>query len=276
MEERFELARSLARECGDMALAARRASAFAVRQKGPQDLVTDIDLRVEATIRARIAAAFPGDTVLGEEGGLSGEAAGVVWIVDPIDGTANFVRDMGCWCVSIAAMAAARLVLGVVYDPTRGELFAARADGGASCNEAPLRAAGTDSLGEAIVAVGYCPGFPPARLATSMAGVLSAGATCRDLGSAALSLAYVAAGRLDGYAEAGIKSWDVAAGALIVAEAGGHVTPLAAGDALLRPMAIIAAARGIAAPLTDLMRQAWLAPDQLGSPVPAWLSATAL
>jgi myo-inositol-1(or 4)-monophosphatase len=276
IEKRFELACYLARECGDLAVAERRAAGFSVRLKGPQDFVTDVDLRIESAIRSRVAVEFPLDAVLGEEAGISRDGGEIVWLIDPIDGTANFVHNLGHWSISIAAMEGDRLIFGVVHDPQREEMFTAIAGRGAFCDSVRLRAGDVASLAEATIGVGYCTGFPPARHAASIDGLLSAGASYRDPGSAALSLAYVAAGRLDGYVEAGITSWDIAAGILIVTEAGGFATPLASGDARDRPTAVIASAPGIAEGLRACLRRAWCDPDYAGSPVPEWMRATAL
>lgn len=276
IEKRFELACDLARDCGDLALAERRAASFSVRIKGPQDLVTDVDLRIESAIRSRIAVEFPLDSVLGEEGGMTRDGGEVVWLVDPIDGTANFVHDLGHWSVSIAALVDGRLAFGVVYDPMRDEMFTALAGSGAACGSARLRTSSVTTLSEATIGVGYCTGFPPARHAASIAALLTRGASYRDPGSAALSLAYVAAGRLDAYVEAGITSWDIAAGILIVTEAGGFATPLATDGGRDRPTAVIGAAPGIADSLRDCVRRAWCDPDYAGSAVPDWMRATAL
>jgi len=275
IEKRFELACELARDCGAMALPARRGTAFTVRVKGPQDFVTDVDLQIESTIRSRIAVAYPTDSVLGEEGGHSPEQGDVTWLVDPIDGTANFVRDLCHWSVSIAAMVGNGVVFGVVYDPLREEMFTAVAGKGAACGDVPLRITDVTDLADATIGVGYCTGFPAERHAACVAALIAAGASYRDLGSAALSLAYVAAGRLDGYVEAGIRSWDIGAGILIVSEAGGFATPIPTGGALARPTLVVAAAPGIAAALKDCVRRAWIEPDHAGTPVPDWLRATA-
>lgn len=275
IEKRFELACELARGCGDTAMAARRGATFAVRSKGPQDFVTDVDVQVESTIRSRIAVAFPTDSVLGEEGGYSPERGDVTWLVDPIDGTANFIRGLSHWSVSIAGLVGGKLTFGAVYDPMREEMFTAVAGKGAACNKAPLRITDVTDLADATIGIGYCTGFPVARHAACVAGLIAAGASYRDLGSAALSLAYVAAGRLDGYVEAGITSWDIGAGILIVSEAGGSVTPLPTGNGLARPTSVVAAAPGIAAALKDCVRRAWMEPDHAGTPVPDWLRATA-
>ena len=131
------------------------------------------------------------------------------------------------------------------------------------------------NVAEATIGVGYCTGFPAARHGACVAGLIAAGASYRDLGSAAVSLAYVAAGRLHGYVEAGIRSWDIGAGILIVSEAGGVATPIPTGNALARPTLVIAATPGIAAALKDCVRRAWIEPDHIGTPVPDWLRATA-
>ena len=276
MEKRFELACDLARQCGDLAMTERRAGNLIIRSKGPQDFVTDVDIRIESAIRSRIAREYPADTVLGEEAGLSRKTGDVTWLVDPIDGTANYIHGLGHWSVSIAALVGGDLAFGVVYDPMRDEIFMARAgEGAANGNGTRLHTAAIVDMAQATVGVGYCTGFPPARHAASIANLIAAGASYRDLGSAALSLAYVANGRLDAYVEAGITSWDIAAGVLIVTEAGGRATTLESGERLAHPTSVIAAAPGITEAVAKCARSAWLEPDYAGSPVPDWMRATA-
>lgn len=205
-------------------------SAFDIQKKGAIDLVTEIDLQVEREFRALIAERFPDHTVLGEEGGDTGDTSVSTsryrWIIDPIDGTTNYAHGLAIFCVSIALEVDGRTALGVVYDPMAGELFTAERGGGARLNGEPIRVTACDSIGDALL----CTGFPytvrekPGHLIAGFAEFLRVSQAVRRLGSAALDLCYVAAGRFDGFYEEALKSWDVAAGALIVEEAGGRVS----------------------------------------------------
>lgn len=208
----------------------RFGTAFRVTHKGAVDLVTEVDLACEEAIRRVLGRLAPGTAVLGEEEGLRGEGADR-WIVDPLDGTTNYAHGFPVFCVSIAWEQAGRTACGVVYDPLRDELFAAERGRGARCNGAPLRVSAEARLDRALLATG----FPYDRRtnprnnleAFGRLTLLSQGV--RRAGAAALDLAYVAAGRLDGFWELELKPWDVAAGVLLVAEAGGEVTGLDGG-----------------------------------------------
>jgi myo-inositol-1(or 4)-monophosphatase len=204
----------------------RDAQPHAIRTKtNPKDLVTEWDLRSEEAIRGVLAERTPGIPVLGEEGG--GADANRRWIVDPIDGTVNFAHGLPLWCISIGLATGNELEVGVVYAPRLGWWFEAAAGQGArDGNGAPLRVSAIDQLERSLLATGF-----PYDMATNpvnnfaewehMQRVASA---CRRCGSAALDLCMVAAGWLEGYWERQTKAWDVAAGALIVREAGGRVT----------------------------------------------------
>jgi myo-inositol-1(or 4)-monophosphatase len=198
-----------------------------VRKKGPIDLVTVADLEAERTFRDRIGARFPTHVVLGEEaGGGAAPAGGARWIIDPLDGTTNFAHGLGLFCVSIALELDGRVELGVVYDPVGEELYTAERGEGARLNGRPLHVSARASLIDALL----CTGFPyavrdgRARQVRVFEAFLGRARAVRRLGSAALDLCYVAAGRFDGFWEEELHAWDVAAGALIVAEAGGRVT----------------------------------------------------
>jgi myo-inositol-1(or 4)-monophosphatase len=201
--------------------------ALDVRKKGPIDLVTAADLEVEHAFRQRIGAAFPDHVVIGEEAGLQAPPAGRWrWIIDPLDGTTNFAHGLALFCVSIALEIDGRLALGVVYDPIGEELFTAEDGDGARLNGRRLRVSGRDELIDALL----CTGFPYAvrdgreKQVRAFEAFLGRARAVRRLGSAALDLCYVAAGRFDGFWEQELHPWDVAAGALIVQEAGGQVT----------------------------------------------------
>ncbi len=207
-----------------------------VTKKGPIDLVTAADLTVEREFRARISARFPTHVVLGEEGGGGVEVgssdparqreARCRWIIDPLDGTTNFAHGLGLFCVSIALEVDGRLELGVVYDPVGEELYVGERGQGARLNGRPLAVSNRRDLIDSLV----CTGFPYAvrdgrhRQVQVFEAFLSRTRAVRRLGSAALDLCYVATGRFDGFWEEELHAWDIAAGALIVQEAGGRVT----------------------------------------------------
>jgi myo-inositol-1(or 4)-monophosphatase len=203
-----------------------------IHKKGPIDLVTAADLEVERAFRALIASRFPSHVVLGEEEGVeSGRPAGGAhrWIIDPLDGTTNFAHGLALFCVSIALEIDGRLELGVVYDPIAEELFTAERGEGARLNGERLRVSSCARLLDALL----CTGFPYSVIDDResqikvFAAFLGRARAVRRLGSAALDLCYVAAGRLDGFWEERLHPWDIAAGAVIVEEAGGRVTDFA-------------------------------------------------
>lgn len=195
--------------------------------KGFNDLVTDADLAVQSALREQILREFPADDFLGEE--EPADTAGMNqprrWIVDPIDGTANFVHGFPFYCISIGLESAGELVVGVIFDPNRRECFSAAKGQGALCNSSALQASVRSQLSESLINVGL-PADPqkhPESVAT-MARLSLRSRSLRRMGSAALATAYVAAGRIDAFVSHVIKPWDVAAGVVLVREAGGRVT----------------------------------------------------
>ena len=211
---------------------------FQARQKGPKDLVTEADYASQQEIRRVVAAAFPDHGFVGEEGdgddaqpppGVAGHAgSGTRWIVDPLDGTTNYVHGFPAWCVSIALARDDDLVAATIYDPLREECFTARAGGGAFLNGRPIRVAAVTAPAEALVALS----FPPQVAVDSPAvadflAVLPAVHSVRRTGSTALNLAWLACGRLHAFWARRIACWDAAAGFLILREAGGSLGPFA-------------------------------------------------
>jgi myo-inositol-1(or 4)-monophosphatase len=198
---------------------------IAVEKKGPIDLVTAADLAVEQDFRARIAERFPGHLVVGEEGGGAGVPSRFRWIVDPIDGTTNFAHGIALFCVSIALEIDGQLAVAAVFDPIGDELFTAERGAGARLNGVPLRVSSRDTLIDALLVTGFPYSVEKrARQVQVFGALLQRTRGVRRLGSAALDLCYVAAGRFDAFWEEHLHAWDIAAGALIVAEAGGRVT----------------------------------------------------
>jgi myo-inositol-1(or 4)-monophosphatase len=200
---------------------------FQIDKKGAIDLVTEVDVAVERRFRALIAERFPDHEILAEEmGGATTPPAGPCWIFDPIDGTSNFAHGLPIFCASLALEIDGVAEVAAVFDPTRKELFTAERGGGAFLNGRPLRVSSADRLIDAMLLTGF-PYDVHSRVEEIVglfAAFIATARAVRRLGSAALDLCYVAAGRVDGFWETDLKAWDIAGGALIVAEAGGRIT----------------------------------------------------
>ena len=249
LADRLRTAKDIAHEAGRAALAFfRNPDALEVVPKGRQDFVSQADGAVETLIRDRLHQIFPDDGFLGEEGGaaIDSRDASSIWVVDPIDGTSNFINQVPVWCVSIAYVRQGRIEIGVVYDPNVDELFAARRGHGAFCGETRLSCSSAGSLTEGTVGIGYSTRTTAAPAVDSIRRLLDAGGIYQRNGSGALMLTYVGAGRLLGYLEAHINAWDCLAGILLVREAGGWTNDFLANDGLLHGNPIIAAAPGVA------------------------------
>ncbi len=211
--------------------------------KGPSDFVSQADLRAEATLREELARARPGYAFLMEESGASGGDNWTWrWVVDPLDGTTNFLHGIPHWAISMALQrrtpdGAVDVAAGMIYSPANDEMFWAERGGGAFLNERRLRVSARRELSDALFATGipFAAVAPRNRLAfaRTLGALMPATAGVRRFGSAALDLAWVAAGRYDGYWELGLKPWDCAAGLLIVREAGGTVTDPAGAEFVL-------------------------------------------
>ena len=202
-------------------------------KKSPTDLVTEVDKGAEQMIRSLIATHFPEHAFLGEEGGADGltpeqaQEAEYVWIVDPVDGTTNFVHGFPAFCVSIALAHKGEVIVGVVYDPSRDEMFVAEKGKGAYLHGKRMRVSGDARLAESMVATGLPAAEEDAvRNLEKMRIVRPYARAIRMAGAATIHLAYVAAGRMSGYWEYGLNVWDMAAGALLITEAGGKITDL--------------------------------------------------
>lgn len=205
----------------------RRNAGFRVEKKGSIDLVTEVDLECERLCRMVLADRFPDHEVLAEElGGPAGRASRYRWVFDPLDGTTNYAHGLPIFCASLALEMDGQTIVAAVYDPTRQELFTAERGQGAYLNGRPLQVSGRTALLDALLVTGFP--YDVHRHRDDLVGLFGAflgrARAVRRLGSAALDLCYVAAGRFDGFWERHLKPWDVAAGALIAAEAGGRVT----------------------------------------------------
>ena len=243
--------RAMLTEAGALALHHfRRRGDLAIERKGLQDLVSIADRAVEDRLRERIAAAFPGDQVLGEERG--GGEADRLWIIDPIDGTANFLRGIPYWCVTVAFVADGVPQLAFTYDAVHDELFAARHGRGTTRNGQPVRVSGCADEAEACIGISHNFTTPREAYVQVLARLLERDMDHRRLGSAALTLAHVADGRLDGMVAFLTNSWDVIPGLLLVAEAGGYATGFTKGHPLLQRRDVMA----VTPALTDRLREA--------------------
>jgi len=211
--------------------------------KGAVDLVTPYDLGAQDILIGRLSAAFPSHGFLAEEEGLEKKGASECrWVIDPLDGTTNYAHAFPVFCVSAAFECAGRLVLGFVYDPVRDEMFQAEAGRGALLNGSPIRVSEVAELDRSLLATGfpYDVRLSPENNLDHWSRFLVRAQAIRRCGSAALDLCYVACGRFDGFWELKLKPWDVAAGGLIVTEAGGRVTDFADRPFTLRSPAIMA------------------------------------
>src|SRR5687767_402968 len=217
-----------AREAGQILLE-KFGRKINVSFKGDINLVTEADLASEKFIIEKISTHYPKHAILAEE---SGESAIKVdganswkWIIDPLDGTTNFAHGYPCFCVTIALEHDGEIVIGVTFDPTRDELFAAERGRGATLNGKPIRVSTTDILGDSLIVTGFPYDFKQrTNFARHLTDFLMTARGVRRDGSAAIDMAYVACGRFDGFWEEGLNPWDVAAGKLLIEEAGGVVT----------------------------------------------------
>ncbi len=226
-----------------------------VTTKGRNDYVSDVDHLVEQEIINVIKKAYPEHAIMAEESGNSGNSD-TVWIIDPLDGTTNYLHGFPHYCVSIAVKVKGRVEHAVVYDPQRDELFTASRGEGARLNDRRLRVTKRRELKGALVATGFPFKYPQHhdKFMASFNALFPLVSDVRRAGSAALDLAYVAAGRLDGYWEIGLQDWDLAAGLLLVEEAGGLVTDFAGQDELFNKGNVVAAGFGVHKLMLDTLQ----------------------
>jgi myo-inositol-1(or 4)-monophosphatase len=234
IDERFKFASGLIQEAGDLALDYfGRLETLRVQSKGPQDMATEADLNTELLIRDRLREKYPEDAFLGEETGRTELASGQgIWVVDPIDGTQPFISGLTGWCVSIAFVLHGRLEIGLVCSPTRGESFSGRRGAGATLNGKTIRVSNATRLTDGVVGVGYSPRVKPDEFLPLFSRLLGQGAMFYRDGSGALALCYVACGRLIGYVEQHINSWDCLGALAIIEAAGGTINDFLSKDGL--------------------------------------------
>lgn len=249
----IELARQAALVAGDII---RRAPARGVRHKGAVDLVTEVDLACEEAIHTLLAQRTPHIPVLAEEAAAPGAPVpSSCWIVDPLDGTTNFVHGYPVFGVSVALRLDGELMAGCVHDPLREETFTAERGAGACCNGQPIRVSAVEVVDRALLATGF-PYDRRERARTYLAFVeafMTRAQGLRRAGAAALDLAWLAAGRVDGFWEFGLKPWDIAAGALLIEEAGGRVSDMSGGPLDLSGARILASNGHIHRELAEIL-----------------------
>jgi len=255
-EELVDVAVAAARAGGEILLANwRRLPSGSIAEKQKNDFVTSADRESETRIVAKIRERFPHDAFLGEEGGRSGEAGATrTWIIDPLDGTSNFITGFPFWCVSVAAREGAELVAGVVWDPLRDELYTAARGAGAFRNGSRVRVTDRKGVEGAFVATGF-PFRYRERIDLYLElfkEIFLLARAVRRAGSAALDLAMVAAGVFDGFFEFHLSPWDIAAGALLIEEAGGVLTDFDGGQRHWERGNIVAGTRGVAEGIREL------------------------
>lgn len=241
---------------GDIQMA-RFGGALHVDKKGDIDLVTEVDIAVEQMGRRVIAQRFPDHRILAEELGGDRAVEGPCWVFDPIDGTTNYAHGLPIFCASLALEIDGVAEVGAIYDPTRRELFTAERGGGAHLNGRRMQVSSADALIDALLVTGF-PYDVHSRVdevVAPFAAFLGRARAVRRLGSAAVDLCCVAAGRMDGFWETDLRPWDIAAGALLVAEAGGRVTTLDGGAFASRAGSVLATNGRLHGAMLDVLRE---------------------
>ena len=245
MQPMANIALRAARKAGDFMLRAMdRPEEFDIETKAPNDFVSNIDKTAEAIIVDQIRETYPDHAIIGEEFGAKSGNSEFTWIIDPLDGTLNFLQGIPHFAISIGIMKGRHHEHGIIYDPVRGEEFIASRGSGAQLNGKRIRVSARSKLEDCVLATGLPPGSVENRLDEYMVGLKDLTGSCRGIrraGSAALDLAYVAAGRTDGFWEMGLSQWDIAAGIVLVREAGGFVSDLEGGESFFNSGDIIAA-----------------------------------
>jgi len=253
---RYKLATRIILEAGKLAMSYfDNLSKLKVEKKGHQDLVSEADKSVEVFLRKQITDHFSDDSIIGEEGGHScGKISGkfdYTWVIDPIDGTANFVSGIPAWTVVIAILENQVVIAGLIFDPVQNELYTAAIGEGAFCNGCQLQVANAQSLHDGSVAVGFSNRSRNGFISKLVSQIVDEGGVFYRNASGALSLAYVAAGKLLGYSEDHMNAWDYLAGQLMVKEAGGIVEKQDVGKVLKSGGRVIASSPAVFGQIKD-------------------------
>jgi len=258
LDERLAFTVALAARAGDAGMAHfRDLGALTIESKGHQDMVSNADRELETMIRDALAEAYPGDGIIGEEYGRVESRTGYTWIIDPIDGTANFVSGIPAWCVVIGCVQNNEPIIGVTHEPSVGETFAASRGGGATLNGEPISVSGTTSLGVGSMGVGFSSRTEVGPILEFIKNLTSEGGVFYRNASGALMLSYVAAGRLIGYAEPHMNPWDCVAGLLQIKEAGGLVLPVDAAKMVQDGGPVVTACKGVYSQTRKLATEAF-------------------
>ena len=246
ISERLNFTINLARQAGEVGMTHfRHLDKLEIEQKGHQDLVSNADRELEDIIRDAIAETYPDDGIVGEEYGRVKTKSGYTWIIDPIDGTANFVSGIPAWCVVIACVDATGAVVGVTHEPSVGETFAAARGMGTKLNGQPLKVSASQSLAKGSMGCGFSNRTEVEPILAFLHALTGEGGVYFRNASGALMLAYVAAGRLIGYAEPHMNPWDCVAGLLQIEEAGGKSLPADPAEMLANGAPVIAGCPGV-------------------------------
>lgn len=258
LKARFDEAHKIIKDAGDHANGYfKDLSRLDIKSKGLQDMASQADLETEELIKKRVDEAFPEDAFFGEEtGGIEPKPGQGIWVVDPIDGTAPFVKGIAMWCVSIAFMVDGRLKFGLIYDPTHDELFSALEGHGAHMNGCPISPDPSTSIRDGRFCIGFSHRSKPVEVTSVLHEHLEAGGMYTCLGSGALGLVYVANGRYIGYYEPHINSWDCFGAVAILREAGADVCEAEAGNGLTEGCEIIASVKGVTAEFHEILKTA--------------------
>ena len=256
---RLELAKQLTKDAGAEALAYfRSVGDLIVEQKATQDLVSNADRDVEVFIRTALKNAFPDDGIVGEEHEEVKGSSGYTWVIDPIDGTANFLTSIPAWCVVLACVHNDSTIIGAIFVPDTNELFWGAKNAGAYLNDAPIKVSNTQGLDHGSTGVGMSGRTPPHQVVSFIDLLVREDGVFFRNASGALMLAFVAAGRLIGYAEPHMNAWDCLAGQLLIAEAGGKVEPQSADMMLKEGGRVVASGPGVFEKLVNMADQAFV------------------
>lgn len=263
LAERRDFAVSICREAGHVAMEYfRNRHDLVVDKKGAQDWVSQADREVELFLRKRLEDTWQEDGIYGEEHADRSGSSGFDWVIDPIDGTTNFVNGVPAWTVVLAGVEEGRTQIGVIYEPNADEMFVASRGGGAMLNGHEMRVSEHVPLGSGTVAVGYSNRVESRNIQPVIASLVDGGAMFYRNASGALSLAYVAAGRMLGYLEEHMNAWDCLAGQLLVEEAGGRVEVQDASEMIRSGGRVVVGASDVFEQLLSIANDAWGAPPR--------------